>query len=83
MLSAAYRMRSSARGRGWLIFGGIISLLFGALLIVAPLMGAIVLTWWLGAYVLVFSILMLVVAFTVRSRASRPGGSEGPRTATP
>src|SRR6188474_2889614 len=57
-----------------LIFGGIISVLFGALLVVAPLMGAIVLTWWLGAYVLVSSILMLALAFTLRSRMSRPEG---------
>jgi uncharacterized membrane protein HdeD (DUF308 family) len=80
MLMAAFRMRSGARARGWLIFGGIISVLFGALLVVAPLMGAIVLTWWLGAYVLVSSILMLALAFTLRSRTSRP---EGSRTAAP
>jgi hypothetical protein len=43
-------------------------------------MGAIVLTWWLGAYVLVSSILMLALAFTLRSRTSRP---EGSRTAAP
>ena len=83
MLAAAFRMRSGARARGWLIFGGIISVLFGALLVIAPLMGAIVLTWWLGAYVLVSSILMLALAFTVRARASRSDGSAGPRTAAP
>src|SRR5215216_38808 len=83
MLTAAYRMRSGARARGWLIFGGILSVLFGVLLVIAPLMGAIVLTWWIGAYVLVLSVFMLVIAFTVRSRASPSGGSEGPRTAAP
>ncbi|MGH6875714.1 MAG: HdeD family acid-resistance protein [Aestuariivirgaceae bacterium] len=81
MLAAAFRMRSGARARGWLIFAGIISLLFGALLVLAPLMGAIVLTWWLGAYVLVTSVLMLALAFTLRSRTSRPDGTQGPRTA--
>ncbi len=30
--------------------GGIISVIYGALLIVAPLIGAVVLTWWIGAY---------------------------------
>ena len=83
MLTAAYRMRSGARTRGWLIFGGILSVLFGVLLVIAPLIGAIVLTWWIGAYVLVLSIFMLVVAFNLRSRATRSGGSEGPRTAAP
>lgn len=83
MLTAAYRMKSGAPGRGWLIFSGIVSLLFGAVLVLAPIMGAIVLTWWLGAYVLVSSVLMLALAFTVRSRTSRPDGSQGPRTAAP
>jgi uncharacterized membrane protein HdeD (DUF308 family) len=83
MLTAAYRMRRGAGARGWLIFGGILSVLFGVLLVIAPLIGAIVLTWWIGAYVLVLSIFMLVVAFNLRSRATRSGGSEGPRTAAP
>jgi uncharacterized membrane protein HdeD (DUF308 family) len=83
MLTAAFRMRSGARARGWLIFGGIISVLFGALLVIAPLMGAIVLTWWIGAYVLVLSIFMLALAFTVRARPSRSDGSAGPRAAAP
>lgn len=83
MLTAAYRMRRGAGARGWLIFGGILSVLFGMLLVIAPLIGAIVLTWWIGAYVLVLSIFMLVVAFNLRSRATRSGGSEGPRTAAP
>ena len=42
-----------AYGRGWLIFSGIVSVLFGIALLVAPLIGAVVLTWWLGAYALV------------------------------
>jgi uncharacterized membrane protein HdeD (DUF308 family) len=83
MLTAAFRMRSGARARGWLVFGGILSVLFGVLLVIAPLMGAIVLTWWIGAYVLVLSIFMLILAFTLRSRGSRSGGSEGARSAAP
>jgi uncharacterized membrane protein HdeD (DUF308 family) len=83
MLTAAFRMKSGAPARGWLIFTGIVSLLFGALLVLSPLMGAVVLTWWLGAYILVSSVLMLALAFSVRSKTSRPGGSQGPRTAAP
>jgi uncharacterized membrane protein HdeD (DUF308 family) len=67
MLGAAFRLKPD-HGRGWLIFGGIVSIIYGALLIIAPLVGALVLTWWLGAYALVFGIALLVLAFKLRSR---------------
>jgi uncharacterized membrane protein HdeD (DUF308 family) len=44
---------------------------FGVLLILAPLAGAIVLTWWLGAYALVFGVALLVLALKLRSRRVR------------
>jgi uncharacterized membrane protein HdeD (DUF308 family) len=53
-------------GRGWLVFGGILSMLFGVLLIVAPMVGAVVLTWWLGAYALVFGVALVVFAVKLR-----------------
>jgi uncharacterized membrane protein HdeD (DUF308 family) len=53
-------------GRGWLVFGGILSMLFGVLLIVAPMVGAVVLTWWLGAYALVFGVALVVLAVKLR-----------------
>jgi uncharacterized membrane protein HdeD (DUF308 family) len=80
-LAAAFRIRRRERGWGLLIFSGIISILFGALLVISPLTGEIVLTWWLGAYVLVSSILLLVVAFGIRS--PRREASESPGSAAP
>jgi uncharacterized membrane protein HdeD (DUF308 family) len=64
MLSAAFRIDD---GRGWLIVGGIASLIYGVLLILAPLIGALVLTWWLGAYALVFGVSLLVLGFKLRA----------------
>jgi uncharacterized membrane protein HdeD (DUF308 family) len=37
-------------------------------LLIAPVVGAVVLTWWLGAYALVFGVLLLVLAFQLHSR---------------
>jgi uncharacterized membrane protein HdeD (DUF308 family) len=67
-LAAAFRVDE---GRWWLALGGIASLVFGALLIAAPLVGAVVLTWWIGAWAIVFGAFLLVAAFRLRSRHGR------------
>ena len=35
---------------------------------VAPLAGGIVVTWWIGAFALIFGIMLLVLAFRLRAR---------------
>jgi uncharacterized membrane protein HdeD (DUF308 family) len=67
MTTAGFRLNIS-HGRWWLILGGLVSLAYGALLIAAPLIGALVLTWWLGAYALVFGIALIIFSFRLRSR---------------
>jgi uncharacterized membrane protein HdeD (DUF308 family) len=67
MIVAAFKL-DPAYGRGWLIFSGIVSVLFGAALLIAPLVGAVVLTWWLGAYALVFGITLIALAFKLKGR---------------
>jgi uncharacterized membrane protein HdeD (DUF308 family) len=77
MLGAAFRL-SKEHGRWWLALGGIVSIVFGVLLAIAPIIGAVVLTWWLGAYALVFGIALLVLAFKLRARKD-----DTPQTAAP
>jgi uncharacterized membrane protein HdeD (DUF308 family) len=67
MTAAGFRLNFD-HGRWWLVLGGLLSLAYGALLIIAPLIGALVLTWWLGAYALVFGIALVVFSFKLRSR---------------
>ena len=67
LLGAAVRTDDN-HGRLWFGLGGAVSMLYGVLMVVAPLLGAIVLTWWLGAFALVFGVLLLVVAFRLRAR---------------
>lgn len=66
-LAAAVKL-DSEHGRGWMIAGASASIIYGALLIIAPMIGALVLTWWIGAYALVFGIAMLAFALRLRSR---------------
>jgi len=79
-LAAAFRLQF-IDGRGWLIFGGIVSVLYGALLIVAPMIGAVVLTWWLGAYALIFGVALVVLAFRLRARLNKHQHGSPARTA--
>ena len=67
MTAAAFRLHI-LHGRGWMLFGGVVSLIWGVLLIVWPLTGALVLTWWLAAYALFFGGALLVLAFRLRAR---------------
>ncbi len=69
MLVAALRL-DAGHGRWWLALGGIVSIVWGVLLVLAPLIGAVVLTWWLGGYAIVFGIALLVLAFRLRGRHS-------------
>lgn len=63
MVAASFRLRA---GKGWMLLGGAVSLLWGLLLVAAPLLGALVVTWWIAAYAFAFGVAMLVLAFRLR-----------------
>jgi uncharacterized membrane protein HdeD (DUF308 family) len=67
MLGAAFTLNID-HGRWWLALGGIASVIFGILLVIEPLVGAVVLTMWIGAYALVFGVVLLILAFQLHSR---------------
>jgi uncharacterized membrane protein HdeD (DUF308 family) len=64
MFAAAF---TTERGRWWLALGGAVASLYGVMMIVAPLAGAVVLTWWLGAFALVFGVSLIVLSWRLRS----------------
>lgn len=72
MLAAAFKLNAD-HGRWWMALGGIASIVYGVLLVIAPMIGAVVLTWWIGAYALVFGITLLVAAFKLRQRVADHG----------
>jgi uncharacterized membrane protein HdeD (DUF308 family) len=69
MTAAAFRLNLS-HGRWWMALGGIASVIWGVLVLLWPLAGAVVLTWWLGAYALIFGVILLVLAFRLRRQDS-------------
>ena len=74
MIAAAVRLRAS-HGKWWLGFGGLVSVVWGILLFVAPIEGAVAMTWWLGAYALVFGGALIVLAFRLRGHRNEPRGA--------
>jgi len=65
-IAAALRLRRFISGEWLFIVTGIASIVFGVLLFAAPGTGAIVLAWWLGAYIFVSGLLTLGLALRLR-----------------
>ena len=65
MVAAAIQLHIS-HGRWWLAAGGIASLIWGVLLLAAPLTGAVAVTWWLGVYAILFGAALLACGWQLR-----------------
>jgi uncharacterized membrane protein HdeD (DUF308 family) len=65
-LVAAVRLRKVIDNEWWLALGGIASVLFGLVLVLAPGAGALAVVWLIGLYAIVFGVLMLLLAWRLR-----------------
>jgi uncharacterized membrane protein HdeD (DUF308 family) len=70
------RLRRYINHEWLLVLGGIASLVLGVLLMIAPLAGALLIAIWVGAYSLVFGVLLVALGLRLRSwgKTSTAGG---------
>lgn len=63
---AAIRLHHEISNEWWLVASGVLSVVFGGLLMFAPGAGALALVFWIGAYAIVFGALLVGLAFRLR-----------------
>jgi uncharacterized membrane protein HdeD (DUF308 family) len=70
-LVGAVRLRRQIQGEWLLALSGVASLVFGVLVTIAPLAGALVIALWVGAYAMVSGVLMVSLGIRLRSWGRR------------
>jgi uncharacterized membrane protein HdeD (DUF308 family) len=70
----AIRLREEIQNEWLLGLSGLLSVIFGILLVISPGAGILALLWMVGAYAILFGILLVVLAFRMRNMggANRP-----------
>jgi uncharacterized membrane protein HdeD (DUF308 family) len=76
----SFAMRRRGAGTwGWMLAAGIVSVLFGIVLVIQPGAALITLLWFVGAYAVVFGVIIVVWAFRLRGtvRSASDGAHTG------
>ncbi len=73
-IAAAYRLRSVMRHEWLVAFNGLLSVLFGMLVVLFPGAGAIALVWLIGWYAILSGVALLVLASRLRGHGRLRAG---------
>ena len=66
-IAAAIRLRNEITNEWMLGLGGLISIILGVVLFFEPVAGGLAIIWTIGAYALIFGVLLLILGFRLRN----------------
>jgi len=69
---AAVRLRKSIEKEWLLGLSGLLSIIFGVLMLINPGAGALAVIWVIGAYAILFGVLLIALGVKLRSRTHHP-----------
>jgi uncharacterized membrane protein HdeD (DUF308 family) len=70
-IAAAIRLRREIEGEWLLILNGALSVAFGVVIALWPAAGLVTLVWLVGFYAIVFGVILIALAFRLRSHGLR------------
>jgi uncharacterized membrane protein HdeD (DUF308 family) len=82
-IAAAIRIRKQVTGEWMLALSGVLSVVFGVLLVAVPGAGALAVVLWIGAYAFVIGVLQIALGIKLRRRVRGDGREPGFPTAAP
>jgi uncharacterized membrane protein HdeD (DUF308 family) len=72
---AAIRVRKEIVGEWRLILAGLVSVLFGIVLLARPGLGALAVIWWIAGFAVAFGVLLVLLGFRLRSLPVAPAAA--------
>jgi uncharacterized membrane protein HdeD (DUF308 family) len=72
-IAMAFRLRKEIEGEWLLGLSGLLSILFGLMLVWDPGVGALAVLWLIGGYAIAFGVVMVMLGFRVRGATARIG----------